>query len=82
MTDQDVALAISHSGSSKLILTCLDIAKKQGAKNDLHDHFVKSPVGKLSDYHITTAAHEYIFFDDSVITRICEMAVVDMLFFY
>jgi hypothetical protein len=41
----------------------------------------KSPVGKISDYHITTAAHEHIFYDDSVITRICEMAVIDVLFF-
>ncbi|GAK55800.1 RpiR family Helix-turn-helix domain-containing protein [Candidatus Vecturithrix granuli] len=81
MTEQDVALAISHSGSSKLILTCLEIAKKQQAKIICITNFVKSPVGKISDYHITTAAHEYIFYDDSVITRICEMAVVDMLFF-
>lgn len=81
MTGQDVALAISHSGSSKLILTCLDIAKKQKAKTICITNFVKSPVGKISDYHITTAAHEHIFYDDSVITRICEMAVIDVLFF-
>ena len=81
MTDRDVALAISHSGGSKLVLTCLEIAKEQGAKTICITNFLKSPVGKISDYHITTTAHDNVFYDDSVITRICEMAVIDTLFF-
>lgn len=81
MTSRDVALAISHSGESKQILTCLEIAKEQGAKTICITNFVKSPIGKFSDYHITTSAHDNVFYDDSVITRICEMAVIDTLFF-
>ena len=81
MTERDVALAISHSGGSKQVLTCLETAKGQGAKTICITNFVKSPVGKFSDYHINTSAHDNVFYDDSVITRICEMAVIDTLFF-
>ena len=81
MTRKDVALAISHSGGSKLVLTCLQIAKAQNAKTICITNFVKSPIGKISDHHITTTAHDNVFYDDSVITRISEMAVIDMLFF-
>ena len=81
MTARDVALAISHSGESKQVLVCLEIAKELGAKTICITNFIKSPIGKISDYHINTSAHDNVFYDDSVITRICEMAVIDTLFF-
>ncbi|PIE36127.1 sugar isomerase [candidate division KSB3 bacterium] len=80
MTDRDVALAISHSGGSKQVLICLKIAKERGAKTICITNFIKSPIGKISDYHITTSAHDSVFYDE--ITRICEMAVIDTLFFF
>ena len=79
MTECDVGLAISHSGSSKQVLNCLEVAKAQGAKTICITNFIKSPVGKISDYHIVTSAHDSVFYDE--ITRICEMAVIDTLFF-
>lgn len=81
ITEQDVALGISHSGSSKLVLACMEIAKEQKAKTICITNFITSPIGKISDYHLTTNAHDTVFHDDSVITRICEMAVIDTLFF-
>lgn len=77
----DVAIGISHSGSSRLVCKCLLIAREQHADTVALTNYLKSPLAKMSDHVLLTAAHDNIMPNDSMITRISEYFLVDVLFF-
>jgi RpiR family carbohydrate utilization transcriptional regulator len=80
MTNNDVAMAISHSGSAKSVLTTLEIARKNGAKSICITNYYKSPIAKLSDRVLCTVSNDDAFFDDFTYSRIPAIAVIDTLF--
>lgn len=76
----DVALAISDSGNTKDVVRALLVAKEQGAKTICITSVPDSPVSKVADIKLYTAATESIFRGGAIASRIAQLSVVDVLF--
>lgn len=78
----DVAVAISHSGSSKDIVDTLKLAKEHGAATIAITNVGKSPVMKYADVVLTTAAEETRYNILGLNSRIVQLAIIDALYNY
>lgn len=78
----DVILAISHSGSSKSIVDNARLAKDNGATVISLSSMGKSPLSKLSDISLYTAATEIKFRIVALSSRIAELTIIDTLYTY
>ena len=77
----DVALAITHSGSSRDIVDALKVAKEQGAVTIAVTNAGKSPVLKHSDIVLSTSADETRYNILGLNSRIVQLAIIDALYF-
>ncbi len=75
----DVAVGISHSGGNKAILDALEIAKRNGAAVVAITNYGRSPITRLSDATLFTAAGETAFKSDALSSRIAELVILDAL---
>ena len=80
LTDDDVAIAISHSGVTTETFQVLETAKKSGAKTIAITNHPASPIGRLADSVLVTAAKESRFRSGAMSSRIVQLTVVDFLF--
>ncbi len=78
----DVALGISHSGSSKDIVEALKIAKENGASTIAITNRGKSPILKQSDIVLYTDSEETKYNILALNSRIAQLAIIDSLYFY
>lgn len=76
---QDVAIGISHTGGSKQTIRCLSLAKGVGATTIVVTNRAKSPILKVSDIALFTAAKETIYKSEGFASRIAEITVLDSL---
>ncbi len=82
LKEGDVAMAISHSGSSKDIVDALKIAKEHGASTISITNTGKSPILKYSDIVLSTSADETQYNILALNSRIVQLAIIDSLYFY
>ncbi len=82
LTENDVVIAISHSGSSKDIVDALKIAKEHGATTIAVTNTGKSPILKYSDIVLSTSADETKYNILALNSRIVQLAIIDTLYFY
>ncbi|MDD6762670.1 MAG: MurR/RpiR family transcriptional regulator [Clostridiales bacterium] len=82
LTSSDVAIAVSHSGSSKDIVEALKIAKEHGAATIAITNNGKSPVLKHSDIVLSTSSDETQYNILALNSRIVQLAIIDALYFY
>ncbi|MGN0179282.1 MAG: MurR/RpiR family transcriptional regulator [Monoglobaceae bacterium] len=82
LSKNDVAIAISHSGSSKDIVDALKIAKEHGATTITITNTGKSPILKCSDIVLSTAADETTYNILALNSRIAQLSIIDSLYFY
>ena len=82
LTSNDVAIGISHSGSSKDIVEALKIAKESGATTVAITNSGKSPIQKHSDFTLFTASDETKHNILALNSRIAQLAIIDTLYFY
>lgn len=82
LKEGDVAIAISHSGSSKDIVDALKIAKEHGAATITITNKGKSPVLKFSDIVLSTSSSETTYNILALNSRIAQLAIIDALYFY
>ena len=82
LTSNDVAIGISHSGSSKDIVEALKIAKESGATTVAITNSGKSPIQKYSDFTLFTASDETKHNILALNSRIAQLAIIDTLYFY
>ena len=75
----DVVIGISHSGGTKSIFHCLDIAKKNGAFIILLTATAKSPMSRLADIVIPVISKETLFKSESNAARIAELVIMDVI---
>lgn len=75
----DVVIGISHSGGTKSIFHCLDIAKKNGAFIILLTAIAKSPMSRLADIVIPVISKETLFKSESNAARIAELVIMDVI---
>lgn len=80
LTEEDVVIAVSNSGSSKSLLTLIDIANEKKATTICITAHEKSPLVNKCKYHINVATREKLFFDEFSFTRVSAMFVVETLF--
>lgn len=80
LTDKDVALLISHSGSTKDMLDVLQILKEKGIKTISITNFAKSPLTKEVDHALYTVAEEIDFRSEAMSSRIAQLSIIDALY--
>jgi DNA-binding MurR/RpiR family transcriptional regulator len=80
LTEDDLAIGISISGSTKDTIDALRIAKKNGAKIISLTHAKRSPITNLSDVILLTAGRETPLQGGSMGAKISQLLVVDLLF--
>lgn len=80
LTDKDVAILISHSGSTKDMLDILQILKEKGVKTISITNFAKSPLTKEADLSLYTVAEEIDFRSEAMSSRIAQLSIVDALY--
>ena len=78
----DVAIGISHSGSSKDVIEALQIAKENGATTICITNEGKSPIVKYSDIVLNTSSEETEYTILALNSRIAQLSIVDALYFY
>jgi DNA-binding MurR/RpiR family transcriptional regulator len=76
----DVALGISHTGASRDVTDALGRAKRHGAATICITHRSSSPITKVSDVVLVTAAQQTAFSSDASSSRIAQLAVIDTLY--
>ena len=82
MKKGDVALGISHSGSSRDIVEALQIAKKNEAFTISITNHGKSPIVKASDISLYTSSKETQYSILGLNSRIAALAIIDSIYAY
>lgn len=75
-----MALDISHSGSSKDVVDALQLARQSGAITICLTHHTKSPITKVADIKLYTAARETALRSDAMTSRIAQLSILDVLY--
>ena len=76
----DVALGITHSGTTGAVVEALQAARRRGATTIVVTNYDRSPAAAAADLVLTTAARETTFRSGSMSSRISQLAVIDCLF--
>lgn len=82
LSENDIAIGISHSGSSKDIVEALKIAKEHNALTIAITNSGKSPILKQSDIVLATSSEETEYNILALNSRIAQLAIIDTLYFY
>jgi len=78
----DVAIGISHSGSSRDVVEALEIARDRGAKTICITNYGKSPITKVADMKLFTASQETKYRIIALASRIAQLGIIDALYSY
>jgi RpiR family carbohydrate utilization transcriptional regulator len=76
----DVALGISHTGASRDVTDALARAKENGATTICITHRSTSPITKVSDIKLHTAAKQTAFGSSTSSSRIAQLTIVDTIY--
>lgn len=76
----DVLFAISHSGSSRDIVHCAKVAKKNGATVISLTNIGRSPLYDLADIRLCTASSETRYRILALSSRLAQMTIVDAIY--
>jgi DNA-binding MurR/RpiR family transcriptional regulator len=76
----DVAIGISHTGTTIDTIDVLRVARRSGAKTIVVTNFAGAPITDEADLVLLTAARETTFRSGAMSSRIAQLAVVDCLF--
>ncbi|MBC5809634.1 MAG: MurR/RpiR family transcriptional regulator [Candidatus Eremiobacteraeota bacterium] len=80
LTPADVALGISHTGGSRDVCDAMEHAQRAGATTICITHRATSPITKVSDIKLFTAAKETAFGSDATSSRIAQLSIIDTLY--
>ncbi|WP_106397640.1 MurR/RpiR family transcriptional regulator [Actinocorallia populi] len=76
----DVAVGISHSGTTVETLDALAVAAGRGATTVALTNFPRSPIAEMADLVLTTAARETTFRSGATASRLAQLTVIDCVF--
>ncbi len=76
----DVAVGISHRGTTTETVEALERAAEGGATTVALTNFPRSPLAAAADHVLTTAARETTYRSGAMASRIAQLVVVDCLF--
>ncbi|MCD9462074.1 SIS domain-containing protein [Photobacterium phosphoreum] len=80
LSSEDIAIGISHSGTSKETIKALALAKACGAITVALTHNPLSPLAELSDHVLINGNRQGQLQGDSIGTKITQLFVLDMLY--
>jgi DNA-binding MurR/RpiR family transcriptional regulator len=78
--ESDVAFGISHTGTTLDTIEAFSEAGRRGAKTVALTNFPKSPITKVADLVLTTAARETTFRSGAMASRLAQLTVIDCVF--
>lgn len=80
MKPGDVAIGISHSGTSAETVHALKLAKEAGATTVALTHNVGSPITDIADYVLINGNKQGQLQGDSIGTKIAQLFVLDLIY--
>lgn len=80
LTPEDVVIAVSHSGLTVETVDIARLARRQGATVICLSNHLGSPLVEASDIHLLTGGHETNFNSETMVSRLSQLAIVDMLY--
>lgn len=80
LSADDVALGISHTGTTKDTLEAVQQAKAAGATTIALTNFARSSLAEAADIVLKTATRDTTFRSDAMSSRIAQLTVIDILF--
>lgn len=80
MTEEDVVIGISHSGSAIETVKGIKIAKDNGAKTICITHHAKSPITKEAEYTLLNGSKEGPLQGGAIGTKIAQLFVIDLIY--
>ena len=80
LESNDVALGISHTGASRDVCDAMENARNAGATTICITHQATSPITKVSNIKLFTAAKETAFGSDATSSRIAQLSIIDVLY--
>lgn len=82
LKEGDVAIGISHSGSSKDVIEAMQIAREHGATTICITNKGKSTIQKHSDLILHTASEETKYNILALTSRIAQLSIIDTLYYH
>ncbi|HTJ35179.1 MAG TPA: MurR/RpiR family transcriptional regulator [Dactylosporangium sp.] len=80
LREGDVAVGISHTGTTVDTIEAFAEAGRRGATTVALTNFPKSPITRVADLVLTTAARETTFRSGAMASRLAQLTVVDCVF--
>ncbi len=80
MVKGEVAIGISHSGRTKDTIDALRVAKNRGATTICITNYNASIIAQVSHIKLLTACYETGFYSETMVSRISQLAIIDMLY--
>lgn len=80
LTDNDLAIGISHSGTSKITVDAMRLARKRGAFTVAISNHANSPLARVSHLSVLTSLHEKKVHVASLTSRVAQLTIVDCLY--
>lgn len=79
-SSEDAAIIFSYGGQTKEMIECMNALKENSTPCIAITRFSPSPVAKLADYCLYTAANETLFRSGAMSSRLSQLNVVDILY--
>jgi DNA-binding MurR/RpiR family transcriptional regulator len=80
LDERDVAFGISHTGNTTDTIEAFAEAGRHGARTVALTNFPKSPITRVADLVLTTAARETTFRSGAMASRLAQLTVIDCVF--
>ncbi len=80
LTEQDVVIAISHTGSNLDLMKSVELAKKSGATVIAITSHLNSPLSKISDIVLSGMGREVNYRSESTASRLVHLAICDLVY--
>jgi DNA-binding MurR/RpiR family transcriptional regulator len=80
LSNDDVVVAISHSGRTKAIVDALSQARKSGARTILISNYANSPASELADVTLWCTSQGSPILGENSAARIVQLNIIDALF--
>jgi DNA-binding MurR/RpiR family transcriptional regulator len=80
LTPKDAAIGICNSGRTVSTVAALKRAKESGATTIAITSYAHTPIIRHSDIKLFTSTRDSVFFQESLVSRIAQMLVIDVIY--
>lgn len=77
---EDAAIIFSYGGQTKEIIECMQVLRKNATPCIAITRYAPSPIAKMADYCLYTAANETLFRSGAMSSRLSQLNVADILY--